>query len=203
MAASLRVTTARELLDRQRLDHGPAWNAAELSGRYVEITGSATLTIAAGLVADAQRRAVLAGWIGHKGSLFYPPDFAASGIDLGALPVITVSDTKGGARAADTLMRSGGFGLIVLDRIPGPELPLGMQSQLSGLAKRHRTALVRLMPAQEEIPAGGSFASLRGDSKKRRCGPDRFTCELRIVKDKRHGPGWVHQEECSGADGLC
>lgn len=30
-----------------------------------------------------------------------------------------------------------------------------------------------------------------------------FTCTVRVLKDKRGGPGWRHVEVCRGPDGLC
>ena len=99
--------------------HGPgAWGRAGLSGRLVELSGegaSAVLTAAMGLVRDAQEERETTAWVATQKSLFFPPDAAAGGIDLGALAVIRVPDLPYVPRAADKLARSGAFGLIVLD----------------------------------------------------------------------------------------
>ena len=39
------------------------------------------------------------------------------GIDLDALPVVRVPDARAAGRAADHLVRSGGFGLVVIDLV--------------------------------------------------------------------------------------
>lgn len=105
-------------------------------------------------------------------------------------------------RAADTLVRSGGFAAAVLDPGPGARAPLNAQSRLVGLAKQHHTAVVLLTRGS---PAGGSqsgLASLRAETIRERAGFGQFACELRVVKDKRRGPGWRRVEVCRGPDGL-
>jgi len=51
-------------------------------------------------------------------------------------------------------------------------------------------------------PSLGSLISLRGQTFQRRSGRDEFTCELRVLKDKRRAPGWVIEEICGGPAGL-
>jgi len=68
-----------------------AWSLERFAGRLLEWSGaasSAALTLAFGLVHEAQRRGEPAVWIGGLASGFYPPDVAAAGIDLAAFPVI-------------------------------------------------------------------------------------------------------------------
>src|SRR6185503_11689 len=97
----------------------------------------ATLTCATGLVLEAQEAAEPVAWIaiaggaaqergsaGHRyggsgfavaGASFYPPDLADSGVDLDALVVVHAPGGLAGVRAAERLLRSGAFGLVVLD----------------------------------------------------------------------------------------
>lgn len=199
------IASARTLL----IEAEPAvetWALSELLGRFVELSGAAAtaaLTIVAQLIAEAQRRSELAAWIGSRAYTFYPPDFAAAGIDLAALPVVHATDVIKAARAADALIRSGGFAIVVMDLGYKAELPMPVQTRLVGLAKKHRTALVCITRHDDDAAPLGSLVSIRGETEKHRTGFDCFDCALHIVKDKRHSPGWAHTETCRGADGLC
>lgn len=182
------------------------WGLDALAGRLVELSGSApsaALTTAAALILEAQKRGEPAAWVAGLRSIFYPPDFAAVGIDLEALPVIRAADVKGSWRAADALLRSGGFGVVVLDLGTGTDLPLAVQTRLAGLARHHRTALLCVTRKGSNVPSMGSLVSIRAEVEKRRADFDRFACEIRVVKDKRQRPGWGHREVCCGPDGLC
>ena len=100
------------------------WSFEQVAGRLVEISGvgaTASLTLAFGLVLQAQRQNEPVAWITLDGSLFYPPDAAEGGVDLDALTIVRVPDlpasagqagARAVARAADQLIRSGAFGLV-------------------------------------------------------------------------------------------
>jgi recombination protein RecA len=184
---------------------GDAWSLDALAGRFVEISGSAataTLTAVAMIVLEAQRRGRLAVWIGDLHSSFFPPDFAALGIDLRALPVVHAPEALSACRAADQLIRAGGFAVVVLDCGHGAEFSLSVQTRLAGLAKQHHAALVWITRRNQRAPRS-SLVSLRVDTERRRTGVARFTCEIRAVKDKHAAPGWTQREVCRGTDGLC
>lgn len=173
------------------------WHLDRLSGRFVELCGgadSAALSAAAGLLVQAQQQGGLAAWLRLPGSFFFPPDLAACGADLAALPIVAVPDAAAAARAADQLIRSGAFALVVMD-LSGPLLlPLPVQTRLAGLAKRHNTALVVLTKPDTREQQRGSLVSLRAHTRKRRVGPNMFHAEIEAEKDKRRAPGWKHQE---------
>lgn len=200
------VLRANELFDQTNSPIPSTWCLEAVAGRFVELcgaAGTAALTVAAGLVIQAQQRGLLAVWVTGLRSTFYPPDFAASGIDVRALPVVRVEGDTKIWQAADTLLRSGAFGLVVLDPGLPAKLPLAMQTRLVGLAKKHAVALLLITRhAPRETPQG-SLVSLRGETDKHRVGHDCFRCTVRAVKDKRLAPGWSHAEMCRGADGLC
>jgi recombination protein RecA len=200
------VVAARELLRVAPEIAEEPWSLEALAGRFVEISGgsaTAALTAAAGLIVQAQERGELAAWIGRAESIFFPPDFAASGIDLAALPVVRAENVTQMARAADTLLRSGGFALVVLDLDGRIELPMAMQTRLAGLAKQHHAALVCITRTIRRAAARGSLVSLRVETERTRTAPGCFTVTLRAVKDKRRAPGWTHREMCHGPDGVC
>ena len=112
-------------------------NLDNLTGRLVELSGhadTAALTLVAGVLLETQQRGESAAWISAVDSLFYPPDLAAAGVDLSALPVIRVQKGLQAARAADALIRSGGFGAIAVD--------LGNQASMSLSDSIRRVALI-------------------------------------------------------------
>ncbi len=198
------ITTALSLASAEA---APArWDLETLSGRLVELSAagaSASLTMAFGVVLEAQRRGEPAAWITEEADSFYPPDAAEGGVDLRALVVIRVSKFRQALRAADHLTRSGAFGLLVLDLGDSASLPLPAQTRLAGLAARHRSAILLLTRKRPEAPSLGSLVSLRGETWRERQGGDRFLCRVRVLKDKRRGPGWAHEELCRAPDGLC
>lgn len=133
---------------------------------------------------------------------FYPPDAAQVGIDLTALAVIRLSRSDNIPRAGEKLLRSGGFGVVVLDLGAG-DIPMPLQSRLTGLAHHHHTALICLTEKEQAMLSIGSLVSLRVHAVKRRAQENRFACALNVVKDKRRGPTWTHEVLCSGPAGLC
>ena len=61
------------------------WSLAAIAGRFIEISTSAnaaSLTLAFGLVREAQKQGEPVGWVTSAGSFFYPPDVAQGGTDL-------------------------------------------------------------------------------------------------------------------------
>jgi recombination protein RecA len=183
-----------------------AWRLDVFRGRLAEVSGShacASLTLVFRLVHEAQRCAEPVVWISRCASLFYPPDVAEAGVDLGALAVVRAPGTRRAARAADHLLRSGGFGLVVLDVGADDRMPVAFQTRLAGLAKKHDAALLCITEKEDRRPSLGSLVSLRAEAIRTERAGDRFRCEVRVLKDKRRGPGWTHVEVCHGPDGLC
>ena len=191
----------------------PAWRLSEVSGRLVEVSGrgaSAVLTAAVGLVLDAQRAGEPVAWISARPEEVYPPDLAASGVDLEALVVVRAARGGGGRgethrralRAAERLLRSGAFGLLVVDLGPKAALSLPVQTRLVGLAQRHDVALLLLTETPSEGASLGSLVTLRLEARRIPMGEGRFRCVLTALKDKRRGPGWRDSEVCRGPPGL-
>jgi recombination protein RecA len=200
------------VLSRLGIRQGPAgtptsraWTLDALAGRMVELSSaetSASLTVATGLVLASQQRGEPTAWVVSSHSSFYPPDVAASGVDLDALIVVRASDTTRAARAADHLLRSGGFALIVIDLSRDAQMRMSVQSRLSGLAKAHRSAVICLTRKTSDAPSIGSLVSIRGDTTVTRTAFDEFAWEIHVIKDKRRGPGWHHAGTSRGPDGL-
>jgi recombination protein RecA len=180
------------------------WSFAEIAGRLVEVSGlgaSAALTLAFDWVMEAQRRGEPVGWVTSQDSSFYPPDAAEGGIDLGSLAVVRIPDNRSIPRAGDRLVRSGAFGLVVLD-VGAVDIPVPLQARLAGLAQKHHTALVCLTEKDRERPSLGSLVSLRVQAERAKKGKGLFACDLKVLKDKRRGPAWSHREILRGPAGL-
>ena len=185
-----------------------------MAGRLVELTGSAALWSSFGLVLAAQRAGEPAAWVcGDPRRAFYPPDAAEGGVDLDALVVVRASPTVQALRAADILMRSGAFGLVVLDLAHDASgravtMPLSAQTRLSGLARRHDCALLCLTGGQGEgtssgnNPGLGPMVSLRLAARAERGADGAWACSVEVLKDKQRGPGDRHREVCRGPLGL-
>lgn len=193
----------------QKLRHAviqpPRWGLSEVAGRFVEISASGSagsLTIAFGLVLQAQERGEPVGWVTAAASSFYPPDVAENGVDLSALVVVRLRAAESIARAGEKLVRSGGFGAVVLD-LGATDIPMPLQTRLTGLAHRHHTALVCLTEKERRAFSLGSLVSLRAHAEKKRLSENHFACALHVLKDKRRGPAWTHEERCVGPAGLC
>ena len=190
----------------QKLTHHPSrWSLTEVAGRLVEISASvssAALTMTFGLVREAQQRGEPVGWVTSMTSCFYPPDAAQIGTDLAALVVIRIPAAERIARAGEKLLRSGGFGLLVFD-LGTADIPMPLQSRLTGLAHHHQTALVCLTEKRRKTFSLGSLVSLRVHAEKKRTSENHFSCMLNVVKDKRSGPTWNHEELRFGPAGLC
>jgi recombination protein RecA len=181
------------------------WSRAELAGRLAELSGGpagAALTLAFGLILDAQLQGETAAWVSAGQGLFYPPDVAEGGVDLGALPVVRVQDAAEAGRAAEHLVRCGAFGLVVLDLGAAEPLPLPLQARLAKLAQRHDAAILCLTRKRGGERSLGPLVSLRAEARRERSGDGGFLCEARALKDKRRGAGWMHQESCRGPEGL-
>ena len=181
------------------------WALDEVAGRLVEISGStasAALTLTFGLVREAQQHGEPVGWVTSVDSFFYPPDVARGGTDLSALVVVRLAKVESIPRAGEKLLRSGGFGVIVLDLGAG-DIPMPLQSRLTGLAHRHHSALICLTEKSGAAFSLGSLVSLRAHAEKRRTTDNRFACALRVLKDKRRGPTWHYEEIYTGPAGMC
>jgi recombination protein RecA len=154
------------------------------------------------LVLEAQRQGEPVAWITLQERSFYPPDVAEGGVDLDALVIVRVPEARAAARAADQLIRSGAFGLIVLDLAAGAAVPIPLQTRLVGLAQKHQAAILCITEKGSGSPSLGSLVSLRVQAQRQRCADDRFSCGLTVLKDKRRGPTWTHAEVCRGPAGL-
>jgi recombination protein RecA len=211
-AAAAAVLSIDELRSRRVITEevvAPARFCREqLTGRLVELSGVgavATLSAAIGLVVDAQVAGEPVAWIALPPATFYPPDLADSGVDLDALVVVRAPESVAAARAAERLLRSGAFGLVVLDLGADAEVPMAHQGRLVSLAQQHDAAVVCLTAKATDAASLGSLVSLRAEAQRQGQPASEgggFLCTVRAVKDKRRGPGWTHPEVLRAPAGL-
>lgn len=189
----------------------PRWCHEQLAGRLVELCGAgpaAALTPAFSLVLDAQRRKETVAWVTDSDSTFFPPDAAASGVDLDALAVVRVPGMRAILSAADRLLRSGAFGMVVLDLTSVPEggahagrrppretrVSLAVVSRLAGLARQSDAVALCLTagPSPAGRPggrsAGGGNADHDGDGRAA-ASPLGSQVSLRVETRRRREPG--------------
>ncbi len=197
------------------------WGLAALRGRLVELSArgaTATLTTAAELVLEAQRGGEPVAWVvpwslDPRTGTFYPPDVADSGIDLAALVVVRAPSTIAAARAAERLLRSGAFGLVVLDFASvdlesnrAQRLPDQVLGRLVSLAQSHDAAVVCITDKTAETGSLGSLVSMRAEAMRLRSAgsssENSFEVTLRALKDKRRGPGWSRRGKARGPAGM-
>jgi recombination protein RecA len=210
-AATAKVLSLDELRARRGDDPGvlgDAWGLAALRGRLVELSArgaTATLTAAIEIVLEAQTASEPVAWITRTSGSFYPPDVADTGVDLAALVVVRVRDATTAVRAAERVLRSGAFGLIVMDLGTGKDadismarLPLG---KLVTLAQAHDAAVVCITEKTEDTASLGSLVSLRAEALRVRVRGE-HEISVRALKDKRRGPGWIQKRKARGPAGL-
>jgi recombination protein RecA len=210
------ATAGARILRLDALGHDPGlghdperdrWGLDAFRGRLVELSArgaTATLTTATELVLEAQHAAEPVAWITLSNTTFYPPDLAASGVDLSALVVVRVLDATAAARAAERLLRSSAFGLVILDfgGTPTIDLPTPHQGRLVTLAQTHDAAVVCITEKPGEAPSLGSLVSLRAEALRLHAHDHDYDVTLRVLKDKRRGPGWSRTTTLHGPPGF-
>ncbi len=122
-------------------------------------TGSGRSAVAARLLATATANGGLGALIetpaGSEGA-FYPPALAAAGVDLDRLLIVHANDAMAVARAADIVLRSAAFGVVV---IPMITLRATAWTRLGSLTHHANAVLIVLgEAASDELRY---FASLR------------------------------------------
>lgn len=181
-------------------------------GRLTEISGgaaSARITTAVALVRQAQLEGETTVWIQPVLGPLFPPDLADSGVDLDALVVVHIPEERGPvgiARAAELLLRSGGYGLCVLDlsapprpahpvpeNMPSRPCPPGLrgnawQARLAGLARMHGSRVVLLTRSGARRDSLGPMIGLRVAPHRERRGPGVFAVRPDVLKHKGGSP---------------
>ena len=161
------------------------------SGRLVEIVGAeglaARTTTALAVIARAQLVGEPAAWIQLEGGGLFPPDVAESGVDLDALIVIHVPVTAGAvglARAAELLLRSNGFGVVVVDLTAGVPPGDAWPGRLAGLARQHDMRLVVLTDKSARRGSVGPLVAVHVEAARRRVGAGHWAVDAHVLRNK-------------------
>lgn len=209
----------------------PALTRCVEPGRLLELSCSAEgqpgarTTTAVALLRHAQLQGETTVWVQPAGGTLFPPDLADSGIDLDALVVVHVppegppstreSPPRGACvptwvsphrlcKAAELLLRSGAFGMVVLDFCHGAPPPgtEAWQGRLLGLARQHHSLLVMLTEKPTTADSLGALVGLRIEPCRHREGPGRFAIEHQVIKNKSGAPLHVAHDHVRGPWGL-
>lgn len=185
-----RVFRASALVARSPLPANGSWpppaTVIELCGGF----DAATTSTAIAAVAAAQRHGGITAWLQPRHGLLFPPDCADGGVDLDALVVIQVppptarGTTHDLPKAAELLLRSGAFDLVVLDLRPTPPKAGAWLGRLQALAREHQSRVLLLTDAQAPVTAGTGL-SQRVYVHRRRDG-EAFVLTPQRTRDKLH-----------------
>lgn len=179
-----------------------------LPGKLIELSGVGSVartTAAISTLRRAQREGETAAWIQPEAGPLFPPDLHEAGIDLDALVVVHVPVVAGPAapcKAAELLLRSGAFGLVVLD--PGSSLAPGTswQGRLLGLARQHHSRIVIITNSTTREGSLGPLVSLRVEPRRIRHIHGCFSIEHHVLKNKSGAPIAPAAEHHRGPWGL-
>ena len=183
------------------LGRAPLWQHFR-PGHLLELSGRTPgkLSTAARLVAHAQAEGEPVAWVAaREEASFYPPDFAQLGIDLAALVVVRLPMAESPrnvaaaraqsahalVRASELLLRSGAFGLVIIDfgTRPLPRGELAWQARLAGLVRLHEARAVLLTTSSREASSLGPLIALRVEPESQREGA-RVVLRQHVLKSK-------------------
>lgn len=177
---------------------GVAW--ASMAGRLTQVAsapGGGATSVAVAYVQQAQRQGEPVAWVQWERGNLYPPDLAAAGVRLDALLVVHAGhagQTQPRLRAAELLLRSGGFGLVVLDLTAGVVPPgLAWQHRLQTWARQHH-GVVLLLTHQADTQAAslGALIALQIVPQVAPVAAGRFALTCAVHKNKlgQNVPDW-------------
>ncbi|MBK8100728.1 MAG: recombinase A [Planctomycetes bacterium] len=161
-------------------------------GRIVELTGrfdSSCTTMAVAAIARAQTDGETTAWLQAEDGPLFPPDLQQGGVDLDALLVVHVparTGPHGIPRAAELLLQSGAFGLLVLDLRPHTPPRGAWLARLLSAARQHKSRVLLL--TENATESLGSLVSLRVQPRRRRRDLA-FAIDPHVLTDKLHGQG--------------
>ena len=176
--------------------HAPTLADALPAGRLVELSGTgavARTSVAVALLLEAQKRGESCAWIQFADGGLYVPDLTSSSVDLDSLIVLQIprrAGTHALLRSAELLLRSGAFGMVVIDledqRPTGS--PSAWQGRLLGLARQHDSRVLFLSRNGRERGSLGPLIGLRVEARRHRLARGRFSLEGEVLKNKSGAP---------------
>ena len=159
----------------------------EVSGKG----GGAGLTLAASFLRFAQSTGRHAIWLSSEIKPFYPPDLQACGVELHRLPVLFLAEVHQAALAANRLLQSGGFDLLIWDlaswKKPPTSLPIPFLAKIVATARYRRSVVLVLTNKKREQASLGCLTGLRFQVEALDSEPTQLNVE--VCKDKRGAVG--------------
>lgn len=193
----------------------------ELSGDPQAAVATARTSAAVRVVRDAQEAGETAAWIQPRGGTLYPPDLDACGIDLEALLVVHIPLPGGPhpqraqphalCKAAELLLRSGAFGIVVVDFTQGapPSGREAWQGRLLGLARQHNSHVVLLTEKTSAADSLGTLIGARVEARRvresssdARRAAGAFSLEHDLLKNKSGATMHIRRESRRGPWGM-
>lgn len=176
-----------------------------LSGLVCEVSQSApgggcTVSVAlARAFAEAGRPFA---WVSATESVFYAPDLAANGIDPATVPVVWARTPHDATRAAQWLLRSEAFGLVIIDLGDRPVIPDAALARLQHLARRSGSTVAVLTSKRDDDRSLGAIVALRLAVQSRYAADGTVSYTITVVKDKRGGLGTLYRGNLDAPLGM-
>jgi recombination protein RecA len=167
----------------------------------VASAAGASISAALSLLLEAQRDGEPVAWVTTRASLFYAPDASLNGLDVEAISVVRAADAREAARAAERLLRSGGFGAVVLDLDDDSDVADALAVRLAQLARLHDAVVVAMVYGRK-TGAFGAHASLRVAVERSRIAAGRFVRGVQIERARGGLSSAPWLEEVDGPPGL-
>ena len=169
---------------------GGSWSLESLTGLLSELSEEVpcgAVSFAAELILQAQQSREPVAWVAAADSVFFPPDLARRGIDLGALAVIRAGGQAGSLTAAEWLVRSGAVALVIVDCSGTWSVSDSALGRIQKLAERSQCAVLFLTRKGPDAPSLGSRISVRGCVA--RSADASFQVIIHTARDKRAAAG--------------
>ena len=182
---------------------GGAWRWENLVGALSEISEEApsgALSFVTEIIAAAQGQNDPVAWVAGTQSIFFPPDLMKRGIDLSALAVIRAGADADSLTAAEWLVRSGAFGLVIIDCEGAWSVSDGLLGRIQKLAERNVCAVVFLTRKRPSEPSLGSRISLRGCITRTHAEP--LAIAIDTIKDKKSNSRSRQGRKYNGPSGM-
>jgi recombination protein RecA len=163
-------------------------------GRIVECSSaagaSARTSTAVAVLRHVQALGETAAWIQRSQGPLFPPDLHEAGIDLDALVVVHVEGAQprvGQCKAAELLLRSGAFGMVVVDLegdAAGSPAMTAWLGRMLGLARQHDSRVLLLTEKPTHADSLGTLVGLRVEPHRRCDARGSFFVEHHVIKNK-------------------
>lgn len=203
----LPVVRASRLVTEPAQPTNGLFSLANLSGRLTQIVNTPSAPAVSAvffIVAEAVTSKEPLIWINQSNIVFFPPDLERMGIPPSLVPIVRSRDTRGTLRSIEHVLRSGAYGLVVVNTGGSFSVAQGRLGTFARLVDMHGTALIFITEEDEDrAPSLGSGISLQCSVRLKKTGANTFGVRITAVKDKNRSPGWAETKTCYGPPGLC